>query len=446
MKRRTIVGTAALGVVVLAALALAIFWQGLRRDDEPASTTSAILDRAIRTDIPPHDDAGFLYGRVVTDGTTYEGRLRWGGDQEAFWGDLYDGTKDENRWASYEPRERPGGERATIEVFGFRIGGPDRSHLQRGFLARFGDIARLDTQFSEVRVTLKSGTSIALDRFAAGDIDDGVRVWDPARGMVDVNARQIRSVEFLPTPPLSGAPGRLQGVVRTRRGTFTGFIQWNQQDGVTTDTLDGRTADGDVQLRYDTIRSIARQSRGAEVTLADGRVTVLSQSPEAGRNSRGVYVEDARYGRVLISWEALERVEFSRGTSGPAYGDFATGRALVGHVTTRDGRSIGGRLVYDFDESETTETLDVSFDGVDYALPFHMLAAIVPPAGDGRAIGQVVLRSGEELPVERSGDLGERNAGILVFVEGREAPEYVPWADVARIDVEDTVRADDASR
>jgi hypothetical protein len=35
-----------------------------------------------------------------------------------------------------------------------------------------------------------------------------------------------------------------------------------------------------------------------------------------------------------------------------------------------------------------------------------------------------------------AGDLGAGNAGILIFVGGRERPEYVPWADVERVDLD----------
>jgi hypothetical protein len=48
----------------------------------------------------------------------------------------------------------------------------------------------------------------------------------------------------------------------------------------------------------------------------------------------------------------------------------------------------------------------------------------------------VTLRSGEALALRPARDLGERNPGILVFVEGRERPEFVRWADVARVDFE----------
>ena len=38
----------------------------------------------------------------------------------------------------------------------------------------------------------------------------------------------------------------------------------------------------------------------------------------------------------------------------------------------------------------------------------------------------MTLHSGEELRLESAGDLGEGNAGMLIFADGRERPEYVP--------------------
>ena len=35
---------------------------------------------------------------------------------------------------------------------------------------------------------------------------------------------------------------------------------------------------------------------------------------------------------------------------------------------------------------------------------------------------------------DRRYDLGEGNAGMLIFVEGRRRPEYVPWTDVEQVD------------
>jgi hypothetical protein len=244
--------------------------------------------------------------------------------------------------------------------------------------------------------------------------------------------RRIRTIELLPTPPLDAAPSRLHGTVRTRQGDFTGFVAWHRHGAIGPDELDGRTAEGEdeLSLRFDTIRSIARRSRDSSlVTLRDGREIILSGTPEVGAGNRGIFVDDRRYGRVQISRDAFERVDFSPGGSGPAYGDFPPGRRLTGSVTTRAGRRLAGRLVYDLDETETTDTLDADDQGVHYTIPFGLIASIAPR-------GRVTLHGGEELQLERTGDLGERNAGLLVFVAGRERPEYVPWTDVEQVDLD----------
>ena len=253
-----------------------------------------------------------------------------------------------------------------------------------------------------------------------------------------LDSLRIRSIELLPTVGLGGVPSRLHGTVRTRHGEdFTGFVQWNREEGVGSDQLDGRAGDRELGVRFDTVRSIARRSRdSALVTLLDGREVELSDSREVGPDNRGTYVDDRRYGRVLISWDAFERVDFSVGDSGPAYGDFPPGQALTGTVTTRDGRRLAGRLVYDLDESETTETLDAPSHAVDYTIPFRLIASIVAPGrGEGSARrASVTLHDGEELQLEPTGDLDAGNAGMLTFVNGGRRAEYVPWADIEQVD------------
>jgi hypothetical protein len=406
-----------------------------------ATTSSTALTEQV--------DQGFLYGRVTTDdGAAYLGRLRWGRDQEAFWGDYFNGLKAGNPWATHTPAGQLAEKRRPITIFGFEIPlGERQIDLGRPFMARFGDLARIEARGFRVRVTLKSGTVFDINRNAANDFDDGVRVWDDSRGVVDLAswaggipppARvRIRTIELLPTATLGTVPARLHGTVHTRQGDFSGFVQWDRQDCTGVDELDGRTANGALSLRFDTIRSIARRSGDSSlVTLLDGREIVLSGTREVGDGNRGIYVDDPRYGRVLVSWAAFERIDFSAGGSGPAYNDFAQGRPLAGSVTTRGGRRLTGRLVYDLDESETTETLDAPSQGVDYTIPLGLIASITPGGRDERGAGRakVTLHGGEELQLDRAGDLGERNAGMLIFVDGGERPEYVEWSDIARVD------------
>jgi hypothetical protein len=440
MTKATIAGGALATVVAL--FAIAAGYRAFKQEPHRAEATSPAItpstpSAAAETHAAAETPQGFLYGRVTaTDGATYEGRLRWGegGDQEAFWSDTFNGSKRENPWLAQVPPELRPKERSTFEIFGIKIAERERAvEVRRQLVARFGEIARIEARGRDVQVTLKSGSMFDLDRFEASDIDDGVRVWDAKRGVVDLDSLRIRTVELLPTLPIDAAPYRLHGTVHTRQGDFTGFVQWDRDQCVGTDALEGRIGDGRSSLRFDTMRSIAHRSDDScLVTLLDGGEMTL----ELGRRNRGISVDDPRYGRVRIAWDAFERVDFNNGGSGPGYDDFPPGRPLAGSVTTRAGARLTGRLVYDLDEGETTETLDAESHDVDYAIPFGLIASIVPRGREEPAAprARVTLQSGEELQLERNGDLGERNAGLLIFVEGRPHPEYVPWKDVVQID------------
>jgi hypothetical protein len=429
MKKGTIARAAFGAVLIFIVLAIAVGYRAFELNfGTDTSSPAAVAPASAVEEAHP----SFLYGRIaIAAGATYEGRLRWGRGrgQEAFWGDYFNGFKSHNPWAVHVPPERLGED--PIKIFGIDIGGGSRLDLGRPFMARFGDIARIEVVGRDVRLTLKSGTVLITNYSALNDLDDGVRVWDRSQGIRDVGARQVRTIEFLPAPGAGPLPGRLHGTLHTRSGDFTGFIQWNRNKGLGTDELDGRSADGDRRMQFDTIRSIARKAESSLVTLLDGREILLT-GPESSHADLGIYVDDPRFGRVLVSWDTFERLDFSPGGSGPAYGDFPPGLPLTGVVTTRAGRRLAGRLVYDLDESETTETLDAPAQGVDYTIPFGLIASIALPGREEHA--RVTLTNGEQLQLDRRGDVGDANGGMLIFVDGSQRPEYVLWTDVERVD------------
>jgi len=423
-------GVIAIVLVILVALIASqrALKQPLAPAEEPATASSPAASAA---------NQGIIFGRVTTDdGAIYEGRLRFGGNQEAFWGDYFNGLKDKNPWAASAPSEQLT-EPHPLEIFGVEVFRSERQvDLTRPFMARFGDIARIEPDGRDLRVTLKSGTVFHLDRYAADDVADGVRVWDAKRGVADLDEGRIRTIDLHSTGQLGTAPNPLHGTVRTRVGEFSGFIQWDREKGATSDELEARNAGNEISLRFDTVRSIARNSNNNSlVTLLDGKEIVLSGTRDGGSENRGTYVDDRRYGRVLISWDAFTRVDFSPGGSGPAYGDFPAGRPLSGDVTTRNGRRLAGRLVYDLDESETTETLDAPSQGIDYTILFGLIASIALPVREKSGVEQaeVTLHSGETLRLDLAGDLSERNGGMLIFADGRKQPEYVRWSEIKQI-------------
>ena len=277
MTRSRLAGGALVTVLVL--LAAGAGYRALNRHAHPAAATSPAITpktepAAGEARPTAESSAGFIYGRIITvDGATYEGRLRWGGDEEAFWGDYFNGAKHGNPWLAQVPQDMRPKERYPVEIFGMKIADRETPlDVNRQLTARFGEIARIDAVGRDARVTLKSGTAFDLDRLEASDFDDDLRVWDGSRGVVDLNSLKILSIELLPTVSQGAAPYRLQGTVHTPQGDFTGFVEWDKTECLGTDELDGRTADGERSLRFDTIRSIARHSpEGVLVTLLDGR-------------------------------------------------------------------------------------------------------------------------------------------------------------------------------
>ena len=426
---------AATPLVVTALLLLNLLGDLASSPDDSPELAPADVDEAADLNVHPSQ----LYGRVTTaDGTIYEGVLRWGGVQEAYWGDYFNGFRKENLWAGEVPAERLK-ERQPVEIFGIELGQRERQiDLKRPFLARFGDIKRIERR-DGLLVTLKSGTLVTLDRLAADDFADGVRVWDIERGVVDLSERQLRAIELFQAPETGLDHERLHGTVRTQQGAFTGFVQWDRRASAGSDELRGFGGEDEVRLRFATIRSIEKNSvEGSRVTLLDGSEVVLSGTREVGLGHRGIFVDDLRCGRVLVSWDAFVRADFSPNGGGPTYDQFPPGRSIEGTVTTRDGARMGGRLVFDLDESETTETLDAPSEGINYSVPFGMISSISHPAPAecGSRRTRLTLHNGESLFLECAGDLSAGNGGLLIFVDESEPPLYVGWKDVQLISLD----------
>lgn len=386
----------------------------------------------------PRDPRGFLYGRITTrSGSVYEGRLRWN-KEEAFWGDFFNAAKEDLPYFKHVPKEKRR-QRESVEVFGIPIGVRFRENDgDRQLVARFGDLRRIEVERGDdATVVFKSGTRYGVSGGSNDvDADTEITVWDRGAGEIRVRWDKISTIDFLPTPGNLAVPAfRLRGTVHTEDGSFRGYIQWDQDECLSTDELDGETRDGDVALQMGEIRSIEPRGRkSSEVVLRNGRTLVLSGTNDVDSSNRGIYVHDPRFGRVLVNWDAFRRIDFDPpGDSGPAYTDFRSSRSLFGKVTTVQGKTYRGRLVYDADEMDATEFLDGQRRDVEYSIPFARIAFLLPEKDSSR----VVYKDGHELKLADTVDVGRDNAGMLIFEGGQKEPRYIAWEDVRRVDFED---------
>ncbi len=380
----------------------------------------------------PASDAGYLYGRVVTvEGDAFEGPLRWG-KEEAFWNDVFNANKLENphlelvddrvlerlRWR--EPWNNLG-----------RLFGDDDGGFTHMLAVRFGDLARIRVRDrDELVAEFRNGETLELGG-GSNDVGAVITVLDAKHGRQAIPWKRLRAVEFRETPAtLAKRPGEpLYGTVRSRNLEFTGHIQWDHDECLSVDELDGESGGEDVSIPFGDIASIRKQGRGAQVTLKSGVSRHLTGSNDVDRGNRGVLVKVWGLGSVKIGWRDFDQVTFLPAPhSGRGYADYGAGRVLSGTVTTRAGR-LSGRIVYDLDESWDFELLHGRNGDTDYLIPFREIARIRPR---GFRRSDVVLRSGLTVELKDHRDITRRNDGLLVFA-GAGKPAYVAWRDVRDI-------------
>lgn len=374
---------------------------------------------------------GFIHGRVTTSSATYQGLLRWGGE-EAFWGDHFNGNHDTSRWsdlADGKTRAR----REPLKLFGITIGMRwDERNVQHLAAVRFGDIERLDIRGQRVTVHLKGGDRLELAG-GSNDIGADIEVLDPSLGAIEIDWDRIDRIDFMPVGQQVTAPAqRLYGTLASEAGTFTGFVQWDLDECMTTDVLDGESTDGDHEIPMGQITRIERRTRSsARVTLDDGQVLVLDGTNDVDHRNDGIFIETPDLGRVLVPWDAFDHLDLTAAPdSGPAYERFAPTRPLRGQVTTRGGARHLGQIVYDLDESLTAEILNGEHQGLEHHIPFALVSRIEPLEEGSR----VHLVGGAMLELKGVVDVDDGNGGVLVFGSDAARPKHIPWRDIARVD------------
>jgi hypothetical protein len=376
-------------------------------------------------------DVGYIYGRIATvDGDTYQGELRWG-TEESFWDDIFNASKVENEYLDQLDDKTL--DRLRMRHWGnwdFLFGNrtQDLTHL---FAIRFGDLKRIRVRHGDdLVVTFRNGEEMKLEG-GSNDVGAEITVVDPKLGQHTLRWDRIRTIEFGDTPAnLTRKLGEpIYGTVKSGRVDFVGRIQWDNDECLTIDKLDGDTEDGRTSIPFGDIAAIRKHRNGSLVTLKTGAQLFLTGTNDVDHDNRGVVVVVAGVGSVKIGWDDFDEVTFGPApSSGRSYAEYATGRDLAGTVVTRGGR-YQGRMVFDLDESFDFEMLQGTNHDTEYIIPFRDIERIAPL---GRRRTEVVLHNGLTVELEESQDVTQKNDGLLVFT-GAGRPDYIAWRDVTEI-------------
>lgn len=388
-------------------------------------------------------ESGRIYGKLYTaDNEVFEGWIRWD-KNEAFWDDPIDGTceiktdRESPRKSARHYRDR---KTHSITIFGFKFGEEGSSFEFGGGSScqlQFGHIKTLECNgSSEAIAILKSGKEV---EFSSGaDVGDAVReilLTDVKEGDIYFDWKDIEKIEFLKEPkePDDGEE-RLYGRVSTRRaGEFVGWIEWDVDEVFSKDDLDGDENGGRKRkISLDRIGSIERRSSSSSIVmLRDGKEYVLDNSNDVDSGNRGIVIKSRDFGRVKVDWGDFEKVEFQKVPKNelPRYDDFNGGSPLRGTVTTEDGQTYTGHVIWDNDEEYTWEYLNGEYKGIEMDIPFSSISSIEKESGRGASI---TVKNGDTYLLRRSNDVDEDNRGITIILDNGKSEE-IDWTDFAKL-------------
>ena len=221
------------------------------------------------------------------------------------------------------------------------------------------------------------------------------------------------------------------GTVETEHGNFTGFLQWDHDERLTDDVLDGDYEDGELSIEFGKIKKIQKYRHGSQVTLHSGRTFNLYGSNDVDEDNRGIIVNIPGQGRVDIEWDEFVSMTIAdqAGTYNYSYDSFKGDQELNATVETVEGEKYSGSIVFDLDEKYQLEMLDGQIDDITYFVPFGHVAEISPL---NREESEVVLVNGQKMTFEGKVDVTRDNDGVLVF-ENSLNPQYIPWNQVRKI-------------
>ena len=393
-------------------------------------------------------DEIFIYGKVTTiDSKVYEGPIRWG-KEEVYWVDIFNAAKESNenlQYLSKQDREELDDRNQWDQWEGnwggnFKrwLGNWDReygSDYTHQFACQFGEIKSIKPSGrNDVQVIMQNGKRYDLEGEGYNDVGTSVRVMDPELGEVDIDWGRIEKIDFMKTPKqLANRFGKpLYGTVDAYGQKFTGYIQWDHDERLSIDKLDGDTDDGDISIEFGKIKSIERQAGSSKVILKSGRELRMDDSNDVDSGNRGIIIMNNELVAIDVPWREFDKVTFEEAPAAvlSSYDQFAVQQELSGTVTNRSGEKLSGRIIFDLDEENNYELLQGKQDDYEFITPFRNVKR-VEVLSQSRSV--LELRSGKKITLEDAQDVNERNQGVLVFDKANKS-QYLRWDEVQSID------------
>lgn len=377
-----------------------------------------------------------VYGTVLLqNGERYQGQIRWE-NEEALWDDIFNAPKTERARQELLPAEqrRQIAQRKEGFSLDFMALWEDRGQDQDPTLrCQIGDIQQIEVLNAKTAsVTFKNGSKVELLTERSGDFNDDLLIYDEGLGSLDLEWREIKKVVFQATPPglRSEAGYPVYARVLTTLGPMEGFLTWDSEECLDKDLISGYSKGVKIDIEFANIAGLVAQNDGSQVTLHSGRALRLTDHDDVSDSNNGILVRLAGGRKVEFPWSNFISAEFRPPTApGPAYDDFPPPHAIRGTVTTREGKTFRGALVYNLHLSLSNELLRGENNGFIHYIPFAQIQRIEP---QNDQFASVALRDGNRMLLGNP----RGNTGLLIRPEHRE-PVFIAWRDIKSIRIDD---------
>jgi hypothetical protein len=393
---------------------------------------------ALPAPILAQEDVGFIYGKVTSlSGTTYQGQIRWG-KEEAFWYDIFNATKtseNENTYERIAPDKKNTNWWENLDGSILRIWDDEYSSQTHQFTCRFGDIKSISPHGNTIDCEFKNGIRMKL-KGGSNDVGATIIVKDYELGVVKLRWDKIKKVEFENAPKQLedklGMP--LFGLVKTTTGQLEGFVQWDKDERLDTDLLQGSSSSEKLEIAFAKISCIKNQGNKSQVQLRSGKILVMHGTNDVNEENRGIVVSGEGVGQIEIPWRSFTSVCFSEHhkDSGPAYNTYSNPKRLYGNVKDLTGNQYDGLIIFDKDEKWDFEQLEGIHNDLKYIIPFRNIKTIIPK---NRDYTYVILRNQEKLILGNLQDVSSKNEGLVVILSNSES-KFIDWSQIDEITFE----------
>ena len=381
-------------------------------------------------------DQGFIYGTIVsTSGASYQGQIRWG-KEEAFWNDIFNATKTasgENTYEKLAQEKKSKNWWENLDGGILKIWDDEYSSQVHQFTCRFGDIKSITPQGeSKVWCEFKNGLRISL-KGGSNDFGTTVVINDYELGIVKLRWNSIEKVEFQDTPAkLEDKLGNaLYGNVITSDDTFSGHVQWDKDERLDTDFIDGSTNNEKLSLPFKKVACIENLGNKSQVKLINEKSITMYGTNDVNAENRGVVVSLEEIGKVEIPWKIFKSVCFDANhkSSGPSYSTYGNPKRLFGQVKDLQGNEFEGLIIFDRDEKWNFEQLEGLYNNLKYIIPFKNIKTIIPKNED---YTYVLLRNGQKLILGKLQDVSSKNEGVVIISSNSDS-NFIEWKQVDEI-------------